>query len=63
MLEHALLRKHWTLQFLMDNMAQSHRLLRESKADVRQKLPALVESDISHLGVSAGNDDQIETVC
>lgn len=62
-LEHALLRKHWTLQFLMDNMAQSHRLLRESKADERQKLPTLVESDISHLGVSAGNDDQIETVC
>jgi len=62
-LEHTLLRKHWTLQFLMDNMAQSHRLLRESKADERQKLPTLVESDITYLGVSAGNDDQIETVC
>jgi tRNA U55 pseudouridine synthase TruB len=62
-LEHALLRKHWTLQFLMDNMAQSHRLLSESKADERQKLPILVESDISHLGVSVRNDDQIKTVC
>jgi tRNA U55 pseudouridine synthase TruB len=62
-LEHALLRKHWTLQFLMDNMAQSHRLLRESKVDERQKLPTLVESDISQLGVSVRNDDQIDTVC
>jgi len=62
-LEHALLRKHWTLQFLMDNMTQSHRLLRESKADERQKLPTLVESDLSHLGMSVRNDDQIDSVC
>jgi tRNA U55 pseudouridine synthase TruB len=62
-LEHALLRKHWTLQFLMVNMAQSHRLLRESKADERQKLPTLVESDINHFGVSVTSDDQTQTLC
>ncbi|XP_023707965.1 mitochondrial mRNA pseudouridine synthase Trub2 isoform X2 [Cryptotermes secundus] len=48
-LEHALLRKHWTLQFLLDNMAESNRLLRESEADKRQKSATLLESDISKL--------------
>lgn len=48
-LEHALLRKHWTLQFVMENMAESHRLLRESEADKRQKSATLLESDISKL--------------
>ena len=61
-LEHALLRKHWTLQFLMDSMAQSQRLFRESKADERQKLPTLVESDISHFATSVRNDDQVDSV-
>jgi tRNA U55 pseudouridine synthase TruB len=56
-LEHALLRKHWTLQFLMDNMAESRRLLRESEADERKKFPTLVESDISHCAVSDTNDE------
>jgi tRNA U55 pseudouridine synthase TruB len=48
-LEHALLRKHWTLQFLMDNMAESHRLLSQSEVDKRQNSATLVESDINKL--------------
>lgn len=61
-LEHALLRKHWTLQYLMDNMAESSRLLRESKANERQKSAVLIESDMSKLKAPVVNDDEIETL-
>jgi tRNA U55 pseudouridine synthase TruB len=61
-LEHALLRKHWTLQHLMDSMAESSRLLRESEADKRQKTAILVESDMSKLKVPVVNNDEIETL-
>jgi tRNA U55 pseudouridine synthase TruB len=54
-LEHALLRKHWTLQFLMDNMAESSRLLSVSEADNRQKSANLLESDISKLKALVNN--------
>jgi tRNA U55 pseudouridine synthase TruB len=54
-LEHALLRKHWTLQFLMDNMAESRRLLRKSEAHKRRKSATLFESDISKLTAPAVN--------
>jgi len=61
-LEHALLRKHWTLQYLMENMAESHRLLRVSEADKRQKSGTLLESDISKFKAPVVSDDEIETL-
>jgi hypothetical protein len=39
----------------MENMAESHRLLRESEADKRQKSATLLESDMSKLKAPAVN--------
>ncbi|KDR11978.1 probable tRNA pseudouridine synthase 2 [Zootermopsis nevadensis] len=61
-LEHALLRKHWTLQHLMDSMSESSRLLKETEADKRQKSAFLVKSDMSRLKAPVVNNDEIETL-
>lgn len=61
-LEHALLRKHWTLQHLMDSMAENNRLLTQSEADKRQRSAVLVESDISKLKTPVVNNDEIDFI-
>ncbi|KAJ9574031.1 hypothetical protein L9F63_008557 [Diploptera punctata] len=38
-LEHALLRKHWQLQYILQNMAQCQQLLEKTAKRERQKLP------------------------
>ncbi|XP_069690130.1 pseudouridylate synthase TRUB2, mitochondrial-like isoform X2 [Periplaneta americana] len=61
-LEHALLRKHWTLQNIMDNMAESRRLLKLSKVDERHKSPTLIEKDLNQLKKPLETTDEIETL-
>jgi hypothetical protein len=46
----------------MENMAESHRLLRVSEADKRQKSGTLLESDISKFKAPVVSDDEIETL-
>ncbi|PSN49976.1 putative tRNA pseudouridine synthase 2 [Blattella germanica] len=58
-LEHALLRKHWRLQFIIDNVKQNKELLTKTKVKERKESPTLKRVNIEDLTSESVNNKVI----